>query len=77
MGGPPEGDDARQPGPDAILASPAWPDIVAATGRLDARGLDVAPVVVDAHAAGAGVEPRPPSPLLPLPVLARRQPTSV
>ncbi|MDJ0386355.1 hypothetical protein [Streptomyces sp. G-G2] len=41
---------------DAILASPAWPDIAAAMGRLDARGVDVARILVDAHAAGAGVD---------------------
>ncbi|UUY52512.1 hypothetical protein NRK68_35230 (plasmid) [Streptomyces yangpuensis] len=37
---------------DAILSSPAWPDIAAAMGRLDAAGIDVA----DAHRAGAGVD---------------------
>ncbi|MGW2681100.1 hypothetical protein [Streptomyces sp. NPDC001436] len=41
---------------DAILASPAWPDIAAAMGRLDARGVDVARILIDAHAAGAGVD---------------------
>ncbi|MFD3781663.1 hypothetical protein ACFWS1_37645, partial [Streptomyces sp. NPDC058612] len=41
---------------DAILASPAWPDIAAAMGRLDARGVDVARILLDAHAAGAGVD---------------------
>ncbi|MFE3760470.1 hypothetical protein ACFXPI_01705 [Streptomyces sp. NPDC059104] len=41
---------------DAILASPAWPDIAAAMGHLDARGIDVARILVDAHAAGAGVD---------------------
>ncbi|MGW1521585.1 hypothetical protein [Streptomyces sp. NPDC002287] len=41
---------------DAILASPAWPDIAAAMGRLDARGIDVARILIDAHAAGAGVD---------------------
>ncbi|MFJ9080671.1 hypothetical protein ACIRO3_36360 [Streptomyces sp. NPDC102278] len=41
---------------DAILASPAWPDIAAAMGQLDARGIDVARILLDAHAAGAGVD---------------------
>ncbi|MCX5199169.1 hypothetical protein OOK31_35705 [Streptomyces sp. NBC_00249] len=41
---------------DAILSSPAWPDIAAAMGQLDARGIDVARILVDAHAAGAGVD---------------------
>ncbi|MFF1779983.1 hypothetical protein [Streptomyces virginiae] len=41
---------------DAILASPAWPDIAAAMGRLDAAGIDVARILTDAHRAGAGVD---------------------
>lgn len=41
---------------DAILASPAWPDIAAAMGRLDDKGIDVARILLDAHAAGAGVD---------------------
>ncbi|MFJ1569911.1 hypothetical protein ACIOG8_37880 [Streptomyces erythrochromogenes] len=41
---------------DAILASPAWPDIAAQMGRLDARGIDVARILPDAHRAGAGVD---------------------
>ncbi|MFF7300593.1 hypothetical protein [Streptomyces sp. NPDC008265] len=41
---------------DAILASPAWPDIAADMGRLDARGIDVARILIDAHKAGAGVD---------------------
>ncbi|MFE2251672.1 hypothetical protein ACFXC2_33825, partial [Streptomyces lavendulae] len=41
---------------DAILASPAWPDIAAGMGRLDAAGVDVARILLDAHAAGAGVD---------------------
>ncbi|MGP3638673.1 hypothetical protein ACTU45_36255, partial [Streptomyces sp. 24-1644] len=41
---------------DAILSSPAWPDIAADMGRLDARGIDVARILMDAHAAGAGVD---------------------
>ncbi|MFI5867467.1 hypothetical protein [Streptomyces sp. NPDC051546] len=41
---------------DAILSSPAWPDIAADMGRLDAKGIDVTRILVDAHAAGAGVD---------------------
>ncbi|MGW8993923.1 hypothetical protein ACWGRF_28890 [Streptomyces zhihengii] len=41
---------------DAILSSPAWPDIAADMGRLDARGIDVARILVHAHRAGAGVD---------------------
>ncbi|MCX5309210.1 hypothetical protein OG304_38270 [Streptomyces sp. NBC_00160] len=41
---------------DAILSSPAWPDIAAAMGRLDAAGIDVARILTDAHRAGAGVD---------------------
>ncbi|WP_051781852.1 MULTISPECIES: hypothetical protein [unclassified Streptomyces] len=41
---------------DAILASPAWPDIAADMGRLDARGIDVARILLDAHRAGSGVD---------------------
>ncbi|MFI8817600.1 MULTISPECIES: hypothetical protein [unclassified Streptomyces] len=41
---------------DAILASPAWPGIAAAMGQLDARGVDVARILADAHAAGLGVD---------------------
>ncbi|MER6251923.1 hypothetical protein ABT224_11200 [Streptomyces sp. NPDC001584] len=41
---------------DAILASPAWPDIAAAMGRLDAAGIDVARILTDAHRAGVGVD---------------------
>ncbi|MGW2989040.1 hypothetical protein ACWC83_32650, partial [Streptomyces goshikiensis] len=41
---------------DAIIASPAWPDIAAAMGHLDARGIDVARILLDAHVAGAGVD---------------------
>ncbi|WP_030299533.1 hypothetical protein [Streptomyces katrae] len=39
---------------DAILSSSAWPDIAAAMGELDARGIDVARFVLDAQDA-----PRP------------------
>ncbi|MFI1068140.1 hypothetical protein ACH4TC_40520 [Streptomyces spororaveus] len=41
---------------DAILASPAWPDIAAAMGHLDAKGIDVARIFTDAHRAGVGVD---------------------
>ncbi|WP_392892380.1 hypothetical protein [Streptomyces sp. LN699] len=41
---------------DAILASTAWPDIAAAMGQLDARGIDVARILRDAYAAGVGVD---------------------
>ncbi|WP_098893485.1 hypothetical protein [Streptomyces sp. or3] len=41
---------------DAILASPAWPDIAATMGRLHDQGIDVARILTDAHAAGLGVE---------------------
>ncbi|MGW0395967.1 hypothetical protein ACWDYJ_34935 [Streptomyces sp. NPDC003042] len=41
---------------DAILSSPAWPDIAAAMGSLDAKGIDVARILTDAHAAGVGVD---------------------
>ncbi|MFF3432435.1 hypothetical protein [Streptomyces sp. NPDC002602] len=43
---------------DAILACPAWPDIAAAMGRLDDKGIDGARILLDAHAhaAGAGVD---------------------
>ncbi|MEV7511785.1 hypothetical protein AB0O57_27910 [Streptomyces sp. NPDC091201] len=40
---------------DAILASPAWPEIAAGMGRLDARGIDVARILLDAYRAGVGV----------------------
>ncbi|MFF7008779.1 hypothetical protein ACFY9Y_26710 [Streptomyces fimicarius] len=41
---------------DAILASPAWPDIAAYMGRLHGQGVDVARILTDAHAAGLGVD---------------------
>ncbi|MFF3089983.1 hypothetical protein ACFVRB_33845 [Streptomyces nojiriensis] len=41
---------------DAILASPAWPDIAAEMGRLDAAGIGVARILTDAHRAGVGVD---------------------
>ncbi len=48
---------------DTILASPAWLEIAAAMGRLDAAGVDVARILAYAHRAGVGVDrPRPPRP---------------
>ncbi|WP_331720976.1 hypothetical protein [Streptomyces virginiae] len=41
---------------DAILAPPAWPDIAAAMGWLDARGIEVARILMDAHRSGVGVD---------------------
>ncbi|MFE7053012.1 hypothetical protein ACFVAM_32140 [Streptomyces californicus] len=41
---------------DAILSSPALPDIAAAMGRLHDQGLDVARILTDAHTAGLGVD---------------------
>ncbi|MFF2521472.1 hypothetical protein [Streptomyces liangshanensis] len=41
---------------EAILASPAWPHIASVMARLDDRGVDVARVLADAHAAGTGVD---------------------
>ncbi|MEU0103692.1 hypothetical protein [Streptomyces sp. NPDC006267] len=41
---------------DAIIASPAWPDIAATMGRLHDRCVDVARILTDAHAAGLGVD---------------------
>ncbi|MET8709298.1 hypothetical protein [Streptomyces californicus] len=40
---------------DAILSSPAWPDIAAAMGRLHDQGLDVARILTDAHTVGLGL----------------------
>ncbi|MFG2615861.1 hypothetical protein [Streptomyces anulatus] len=41
---------------NAILASPAWPDIAAAMGRLHDQGVDVARILTDVHTAGLGVD---------------------
>ncbi|MFJ7087653.1 hypothetical protein ACIQU8_31025 [Streptomyces griseus] len=41
---------------DAILASPAWPDLAAEMGHLHEQGVDVARILTDAHAAGLGVD---------------------
>ncbi|MGW8487462.1 hypothetical protein [Streptomyces sp. NPDC055886] len=41
---------------NAILASPAWPDLAAEMGHLHEQGVDVARILTDAHAAGLGVD---------------------
>ncbi|MFB7405416.1 hypothetical protein ACFCZR_35045 [Streptomyces rubiginosohelvolus] len=41
---------------DAILASPAWPDLASQMGHLHDQGVDVARILTDAHAAGLGVD---------------------
>ncbi|MCX5401306.1 hypothetical protein [Streptomyces sp. NBC_00102] len=41
---------------DAILSSPAWPDMAAALARLDAQGVDVTRVLNAAHAQGEGID---------------------
>ncbi|WP_371627739.1 hypothetical protein OG245_37130 [Streptomyces sp. NBC_01116] len=41
---------------DAILASPAWPDIAATMGRLHDQGVDVARILNHAHTAGLNVD---------------------
>ncbi|WP_284581619.1 hypothetical protein [Streptomyces sp. 2P-4] len=41
---------------DAILASPAWPDMAAKTAHLDQQGVDVASFLTAAHAHGVGVD---------------------
>ncbi|MEV6581203.1 hypothetical protein AB0M92_23885 [Streptomyces sp. NPDC051582] len=41
---------------DAILASPAWPDMVAKMALLDRRGVDVAGFLTAAHGRGVGVD---------------------
>ncbi|NED01951.1 hypothetical protein G3I55_09795 [Streptomyces sp. SID6648] len=41
---------------DAILASPAWPDLASKMGSLHDQGVDVARILTDAHAAGLGVD---------------------
>lgn len=75
---------------DAILASPAWPDIAAVMGQLDARGIDVARILLDARDAGAGVDQAvaavttaaankapAPAPAIPAPAPARPSATGV
>ncbi|MFI2470995.1 hypothetical protein ACH475_32240 [Streptomyces globisporus] len=41
---------------EAILASPAWPDLASKMGHLHDQGVDVARILTDAHAAGLGVD---------------------
>ncbi|MFE9048400.1 hypothetical protein [Streptomyces rubiginosohelvolus] len=41
---------------NAILASPAWPDLASKMGHLHDQGVDVARILTDAHAAGLGVD---------------------
>ncbi|MFJ1782326.1 hypothetical protein ACIOKA_37095 [Streptomyces anulatus] len=41
---------------NAILASPAWPDIAAHMGRLHDQGVDVARILTDVHTTGLGVD---------------------
>lgn len=41
---------------EAILSSPAWPDIAATMGRLDERGVDVRQILAAAHDEGLGVD---------------------
>ncbi|MEV6957295.1 hypothetical protein [Streptomyces sp. NPDC051183] len=41
---------------DAILASPAWPDMAAKMAHLDQRGVDVAAFLTAAHGQGVGVD---------------------
>ncbi|MFI5761777.1 hypothetical protein ACIA8F_12630 [Streptomyces sp. NPDC051563] len=41
---------------DAILASPAWPDIAAPMDHLHHQGIDVPRRLTDVHAAGVGVD---------------------
>ncbi|WP_424569871.1 hypothetical protein [Streptomyces sp. CH-036] len=66
---------------DAILASPAWPDIASRMGRLHEQGVDVARILTDAHAAGLGVDQAvaaataPTSPQAPAPTPSPTAPT--
>lgn len=41
---------------EAILASPAWPQLAATMGELHSRGVDVRQILTAAHAQGAGVD---------------------
>ncbi|MEU2795495.1 hypothetical protein [Streptomyces sp. NPDC007117] len=41
---------------NAILASPAWPDLAAEMSHLHEQGVDVARILTDAHAASLGVD---------------------
>ncbi|MGW1469010.1 hypothetical protein ACWCPT_32280 [Streptomyces sp. NPDC002308] len=60
---------------DAILASPAWPDMAAALGRLDTQGIDVTRVLRAAHAQGEGID-RTLATLLATPSPARTAPAA-
>ncbi|MEG9551810.1 hypothetical protein V5N34_27415, partial [Streptomyces baarnensis] len=59
---------------DAILASPAWPDIAAHMGRLHDQGVDVARILTDAHAAGLGVDQAIAAAIAPAPAPASAAP---
>ncbi|MFE4581190.1 hypothetical protein [Streptomyces chartreusis] len=41
---------------EAILSSPAWPDMAATMARLDERGVDVRAILASAHDEGLGVD---------------------
>ncbi|MFH8410396.1 hypothetical protein ACH4FX_37320 [Streptomyces sp. NPDC018019] len=41
---------------EAILSSPAWPDMAATMAQLDARGVDVRQILASAHEEGVGVD---------------------
>ncbi|MFE1788051.1 hypothetical protein ACFW7J_06575, partial [Streptomyces sp. NPDC059525] len=41
---------------DAILSSPAWPDMAAKMALLDRQGVDVAAFLTAAHGQGTGVD---------------------
>jgi hypothetical protein len=41
---------------EAILASPAWPEIAETMGKLQEHGVDVRQILVTAHAEGVGVD---------------------
>ncbi|QIY73724.1 hypothetical protein HEP84_35830 [Streptomyces sp. RLB1-33] len=41
---------------EAIVSSPAWPDIAATMDRLDERGVDVRQILASAHDEGLGVD---------------------
>jgi hypothetical protein len=41
---------------EAILSSPAWPEMAAAMGQLQQRGVDVRQILAAAHSEGVGVD---------------------
>ncbi|MEU7260605.1 hypothetical protein AB0B21_33065 [Streptomyces rimosus] len=41
---------------EAILSSPAWPDMAATMAQLDERGVDVRQILASAHEEGVGVD---------------------